>query len=340
MTTNDLPLQGLTFQDAEQELKIRTQGKSLRAVLPCLLAAERLFHRSNPKSFLALGEQKIKALLIFYFCQQPSNLPSDWFFFIVGRQSNWVAEMWLIYAIENLKKKGHPPYTAFLSEMRYEPKFKTIANIVFPKLLERFPVKIAESHCGDFIEVLLGAMQFCSKENFTRISNKRLSKKSISPLQRAYLLMTGFLINPVNFEPKLGVLLKQKQIVTEKLFEFIRCLRPSDYSSISPYASALLFKLFAPHCSPRQPEGVYSVTAEEDGREFLHHLINQLCQDINDEAQKSLSALALELNLGGWTYHLNNALEKQKKAKYEAQYSLPTPQAVATVLANSTPANH
>ncbi len=312
MTTNDLPLQGLNFQDAEQALKIRIKGKALRIALPSLLAAERLFNGSNPEPFLALGEQKIKALLIFYFCQPSSNLSSDWLFFIIKQHSDWVAEAWLIYAVENLKIKNQSPYTALLSEIRSKPKFKDVAHIVLPKLLARFPVKIAQSHFSDFLEVLLGSMQHCSVEQLTEILYQRLSKRSISPLQKAYLLMAGLWIKPQVFEKKLKPLLQNKQIVTEQLLEFIRLMRLSrekifDWPIINSHAAALLFKLFAPHCRPQHTNDAL----KDEGREFLYQLIIQLRQNISNESQKSLFALAAEPNLGDWTYHLNNALEKQ-----------------------------
>lgn len=162
-TTNDgylACLKNLTNQVTEKALECRIEGKELTIELPCLLGADQLFER-DLSAFLALGEERIRALLVLHFCQFRSS--SEWFLQVADLHSDWIAETWLLCALNSFKRKTNS-YIPNLSTIISEPKLKSVATLGLPQMLKRFPAKFAEARFNDFAHVLVGAMQHCPQE--------------------------------------------------------------------------------------------------------------------------------------------------------------------------------
>jgi hypothetical protein len=176
------------------------------------------------------------------------------------------------------------------------------------------------------------------------IIHKRLQRKSLGPLQKAYLLMAGLWVDSNTYAPLLQDGLLKKQVHQIDLLGFVGHLfrhghNPQSLPNWNTGTVTLLLRQFAPLCSPVHPEGVYTPTARDGGRDFVFQLLAVLKSDPHDAARNALLELEKEPSLQAWRGYLEDAVARQSQTHAEAKFSIPRPKQVALTLANLSPAN-
>lgn len=333
-------LHQLTIEQVMRAINSRKNNSIWHFELPCLVAAENL-HAHDPQQILQLGKERIQALVTLYFLHHISK--SDWLLALVETHPLWVEEVWRPLCEKALRSRTEIriPHIWLLAR---EPRTRLLALRLLPHLLATWPAKFSELNFPEFAQLLEATLRICTPTVVSQIAAQRLEKKSLSSLQRAYLVMAGLWTDPAFFSPMVDKLLLRKQIVQSELLGFIGHLyRYGDRHEALPNWDAAtmeqLFRLFAPLCPPAYPMGSYSPGAIDSGRDFLYQLLAALRSNTRKAAEDVLLQLLSDPAVNDWKDRLEENLLRQRQARAEQAFALPTASTVALLLQNKTPAN-
>lgn len=333
-------LHQLTLEQATSAINSRKNNSIWHFELPCLVAAQEIYAQ-DPQKLLQLEKEQIQALITLYFLHNISK--SEWMLALVESYPDWVEEVWWQLCAKNMRSKTaiRIPHFHLLAR---EPRVRPIALRLLPRLLVVWPTKFSEANFPEFAQLLETTLKICPSVVVSELVAQRLQKKSLSSLQRAYLVMAGLWTDPPAFATMMDALLLKKQIAQSELLGFIGYLRRyGDSSEALPRWKAAtmgqLFRLFGPLCPSARPTGANFRGAKDDGRDFLYQLLTILRNNISDSAESVLLQLVSDPTLRDWKEQLEDCLSRQRQAKAEQAFALPTVRQVALTLQNSTPAN-
>jgi len=333
-------LKQLTSAQAANAVKSHKTGHVLNIELPCLLAAQQLF-TENPQKLFDLGEERLKALITLHVLSISAK--HEWFLTLAERQPDWVEALWWSLCESSLRSKKdiRIPQVGLL---RHEVALRPMALRLLPRILLKWPGKISEHNFPEFVQVLDIVLSQCAPDEVSRLVSERLKRKSLGSLQTGYLLMAGLWVDHSTFAPLLQRLLNKRQIEQTELLGFISHLNryggnPEPLPSWDAPTLGLLFRIFGPLCPATAPAGVHWIGKEDDGRAFLHQLLDALRNDTSEAAQQELQQLLTKPALNHWKRRLEETASRQAQARAEKAFLLPTPRQVALTLQNKTPAN-
>jgi hypothetical protein len=331
-------LSQLTQTQAHAAVKAHEENQILAFELPCLIAAKQRY-ASHPNELLNLDKNSTQALATLYLIHHLNE--QAWFMALFERHAVWVGEAWwvLIQAELRSAKEIHIPHLHLLKRHSHLASAKQLLC----NTLQHWPIKFSERNFPSFSDALKAVLKYAPSE-LGSILHKRLQRKSLSPLQRAYLLMAGLWVDSSTYAPLLQDGLLQKQVHQLDLLGFVGNLSryghsPQTLPTWDTRTVTLLLRQFAPLCSPVHPEGVFSPTSKDSGRDFVFQLLAVLKSDAHDAARNALLELVQEPSLQAWRVHLEDAVARQRQTQAEAKFSIPSPKQVALTLANQSLAN-
>lgn len=333
-------LHELTSEQAINAINSRKSRSIWHFELPCLVAVQQLYAQ-DPQQLLQLGKERLQALVTLFFLNDVSN--SDWLVALVDVRPEWVEEVWWSLSAQALRSKTQIRVPHLWLLVR-EPRISDLALSLLPRLLASWPAKFSELNFAEFAQLLEATLRTCPPTVVGEVVARRLRKKSLSSLQRAYLVMTGLWVDPAVFSPMVDTLLHKKQIVQSELLGFIGHLnryggKAEALPSWDAATMGMLFSLFGPLCSSAYPTGTYSPDDKDAGRGFLYQLLGELRSDTSEAAQRELQQLLVGPTLSEWKTPLEDALARQTQARAEKAFALPAARQVALTLQNKTPAN-
>ena len=331
-------LRRLTPAQAQAAVKAHKENQIMAFELPCLVAARELY-ASHPNELLNLDKDSTQALANLYLIhhlQEPA-----WFLALLEQHADWVSDVWwaLIQAQLRAKNEIRIPHLHLLQKYSHLAQVKKLMC----DSLQHWPIKFSERNFPFFADVLEAVLKHVPSE-VGSIINKRLQRKSLGPLQKAYLLMAGIWVDSNTYAPMLQDRLLKKQVHQIDVLGFVGHLfrhghNPQSLPNWSTNTVTLLLRQFAPLCSPAHPEGVYTQTARDGGRDFVFQLLAVLKSDPHDAARNALLELEKEPSLQAWRGYLEDAVARQSQTQAEAKFSIPRPKQVALTLANMSPAS-
>lgn len=332
-------LEGLNSQQAADAITSRKKNSIWHFELPCLVAAEQLFAQS-PAQFFQLGKERIQALTTLYLLHHLSK--TDWLLALIEEHCEWVEEVWWSLGFQALRSRKQIRIP-FLWVLAREPRARALAVRLLPRFLAAWPVKFPEESFAEFAQLLEAILKVCPP-SVSDLVTQRLRKKSLSSLQRAYLVMAGLWVNPTLFHPLINTLLDKQQLIQSELLGFVGHIyrhggRDEELPEWDAHTVGMLFRLLGPLCRPELPEGGGWVGSKESGREFLHRLLGFLRVDTSAAAQRELHQLISDPALGEWRESVESALVRQSQFRAEQSFTQPTARQVALTLQNKTPAN-
>ena len=333
-------LHQLTPEQASSAISSRKNNGMWHFELPCLVAAREM-HAQDPQQLLHLKRKQMQALVTLYLLHHVSD--SGWLLAVVETHPGWVEEVW--WSLCEMALRAKPdiriPHLYLLAR---QPRVRSIALRLLPRALSQWPAKFSESNFAEFAQLLEATLKLCPPAVVSALLAQRLQKKSLSSLQRAYLVMAGLWKDHAQFAPMVEKLLVKKQIAQSDLLDFIGHLhRHGDRNEALPHWDAatmgLLFRLFGPLCPSARPVVANWVGAEDDGRDFLYQLLAALRNDTSDATEGVLLQLLSDSALKDWQAPLEECLSRHRQARAEQAFALPTASQVALTLQNKTPAN-
>jgi hypothetical protein len=332
-------LEGLTSQQAADAITSHKKSSVWHFELPCLIAAEQLFAQS-PAQFFQLGKERIQALITVYLLHHLSK--TDWLLALIEEQCEWVEEVWWSLGSQALRSRKQIRIP-FLWVLAREPRARALAVRMLPRFLAAWPVKFPEESFAEFAQLLEAVLKVCPQE-VSDLVTQRLRKKSLSSLQRAYLVMAGLWVKPNLFHPLIRTLLSKQQLIQSEMLGFVGHMyrhggRDEELPKWDANTAGMLFRLFGPLCRPELPEGGGWLGSKESGRELLHRLLGSLRADTSAAAQHELQQLISDPALGEWRESAESALVRQSQFRAEQSFAQPTARQVALTLQNKTPAN-
>jgi len=333
-------LERLTAAQANAAVRARKTGEILNIELPCLLAARHLFSEQTDR-FFKLGEERLTALITLHLLNHSGQ--HDWFLALIEQHPDWVESTWWDLCKRQLRSKKDIRIPK-MGLLRHELAGTPMTVRLLSQTLTAWPSKFSELNFGAFAELLEEALRQCSATEVSQLIQARFQHKSLGSLQTAYLLMAGLWVDHLEFAPKVQKGLTRKQLVQAELLGFIGHLRRyGGESKPLPAWDAgtldMLFRLFAPQCSPVHPVGTYSPGIKDAGRDFLYQLLASFRNDTSEAAQQALLQLLTEPSLKDWKFQLEETASRQAQASAEKSFAVPTPRQVALTLNNKAPAN-
>jgi len=321
-------------------VRARQRGQILNIELPCLLAARDLFSEHTDR-FFNQGEERLKALITLHLLNHSAH--HDWFLSLVEQHPSWVEDVWWSLCRSQLRSKKDIRIPQ-MGMLRYELAASPVAARLLSQALAAWPGKFAERNFSEFAELLEAVLRQCPATEVSQLIQARLQRKSLGSLQKAYLLMAGLWVDHTEFTPRVSQGLTRKQIVQTELLGFVGHLRRyGGKSTPLPAWDAgtlgMLFRLFAPLCSPVYPVGTYSPGIKDAGRDFLFQLLASFRDDTSEAAQQQLEALLMEPALSEWKLQLEETASRQAQTRAEQSFTVPTPLQVSLTLLNKVPAN-
>jgi hypothetical protein len=281
-----------------------------------------------------------KRLVAFWLTDGTENEPA-WYGAAIRLAPQWVAEVMVPYALQVIRKGKASSPTGLWAVAR-NGDLGDFARIVVPAILEKFPVRANEAQLNLLVDDLLpAALRHLEPRHLTTIINRRLENTSMDAGQRiAWLSVSTFQNNKIVSKALVKFLGKSQARVQH----LMRALSAQvdwemNHLQLDIGTQVLLIELIAPHVSPRIRGGPSIVTATDEGRNRIRALIQTLSGSTDIAAQSELIRLRTLPQLKAWWLELDSAIFENTRLVRAAHFKHASPQAVALMLANRTPAN-
>lgn len=320
-------------------IELHLKGKTLLICLPCLVGMNALF-QSNPSSSLEISDAVLSRLVAFRLTDNPGH-DASWFDAALSKRPSLVAEVLVAYVLRALRAGKES--VSVLHNLANDDKFRAVARIALPTLLEAFPLRARKSQFRHVLNPLLAsASRHIDKANLLSILKKKLGQSSMDKAQPVYWIVCGLLIAPGEFESLLKRHIGTSQVRRRDLSE---CLNGRNKNRLLnadlPVTTlAILIELLAPTYNKYENlSGDGLVTGEMETADLVHQLINDLGGRPSEEATLELERLVSTLKLSSWHNVLLGALHTQRIARRKASFQQLSVVEVSRVLGNVQPAN-
>lgn len=348
-------LKRLTPTSAKDSLNARTQGKEWLIECPALVGACRLYEQdqsADKQVFTALGAVVHEALVTFHYLHNFKE--EGWMTALIQSAPQLVSQCWLKVAavLANSKQHSIPK----LYEVVHKEEYRDIAKTALPQILAKYPAKTSSfqvrgervqqedetNQLSEFATLLIGCWAHARAEVVTPLLRKRLSKKSLPTVQRAYCLGAGVLIDPQHFELLLRNALANKEIDIQHLINFVASInkrweQKQRVNQLSLHSRALLMDILVSSVPDISPNGWVSPTMKV--REIFHNWLTQLANDSNENAIPFLEYIINKKDTGIWHQHFVNTLVRLKQNRRNQEQGQRLPEQMTKALMGTVPAN-
>lgn len=332
LRTLDKVLERDDLPTAEEVLKTEAKGK-YHYIRPAALLAARKSTSTAPEIALHWSQAMVERLVAFHLTGGEET--PGWYRTLATQRTDWVAPVFLRYALPKLKAKGTPMITGVSSL----DKDEALARAVLPDLLARFPMRASEPARSLLNRHLLPLLPMLEEASIRSLVNKKLASSGLDPLQRVAWLVADL---PYRAEAAqdlarwAGKNERRAVALGEALREQGSLKRLGN--RLPPDAIAQLIEILAP-VTPYNPDWTGGwVTTERYREETLSALLGLLSQTPGTDAHEQLRSLKNSSALSGWQAHVGRSLIDQNNVSREAAFVYAAPVDVARALANTTPA--
>lgn len=273
-----------------------------------------------------------------------ASRPPDWFPPLLQHQPEVVAGI-LVQAAGSHLRNGKD-FSTNLYDLAHSEDHGAVARLAALPLLEALPVRGTERQLPSLLHLLLAARLHCKSEPFRRLTEKKLSSRSMNVGQRVYWLAAGLLTWQGPYVDELESYVAGNERRVRRLAEFITgTYRYSQASGqlLDVPATAALIRVIGVSCHPHSfnldsREGGI-VTWNEVAARRISDLIDALAAVPSATASQALAELVSEQSLGSWRSRLTNAAYRQNAIRREANFRHHDRKRVIAVLENGKPAN-
>ncbi len=326
---NDLPTEDEVFN-------LSTQGRIHYLQLPFLTAIEKRY--AGDSSFIeTINDEIAQRALAFWLSYGAGNQP-EWVKALMLKRPELSSKILINYMTTMLQKK-----VAIINgyhQLAHDKDFAEVAKRVVKPVLTKFPTKSLASHASMLEALLKMAIYYVDYDELLKLIAQKLKRSSLDILQRVYLLATGLVIAPEQYESKVI----REVTSSERVNHLSGFLYEGWHSGCEPLSLKsstieLLITLIAPLAAPDWPEkGGFVTKAMHDG-DFVQSLINKLSNSTDQEVAQVFERLLKRSELSRWLLTLKNAQQRYLLNRREAEYQHPTPEGLAAAFKQTSPAN-
>ena len=301
---NDLPT-------VEEILTLEAKGKYHLIRPPALLAAQRAWER-DPTAPLAWSEALAQKMVAFYLADGLGNMPA-WYETLVETVPELVAPILLRYAAPKLKRRAATGITG-LWALSQSPGHQTLARLVLPDLLSRFPLRASEAARRALNHSLLAALHLLPDAEAAQLVGLKLSQSGLDAMQRIAWLVANLPYDPASVERLADWVGKNERramalgVAMEDQGSLARTVQ-----RLQPAAVRRLAELLAA-VTPRKTGARSGIVTDVDRRQdTVRGLLNALATNPSMDARDELEALSRSLRLGCATACRRNGRSRAKR---------------------------
>lgn len=332
LRTLDRVLERDDLPTAEEVLKTEAKGK-YHYIRPAALLAARKSTSTDPENALRWSQSTAEQLVAYHLTAGGET--PEWYRTLAAQRTDWVAPIFLRYALPKLKAKGSPIITS-LSDL---DKCEALARAVLPDLLGRFPLRASEPARGLLNRHLLPLLPMLDEASIRSLVHQKLAAAGLDPLQRIAWLVADL---PYRAEAAqdlaqwAGKNERRAVALGEALREQGSLKRLGNH--LPPATLAQLIEILAP-VTPYNPDWTGGwVTTQRYREETVMALLGLLSGTPGTDANERLKSLKTSGALGGWQAQVDRSLIDQNNVSREAAFIYAAPVDVARAIANSAPA--
>lgn len=303
--------------------------------LPCLVGME-LCWRKGPHAVQTLSDDVLRRMVAFRLTYSADNTP-EWFLWLVANRPALVADVLVEYAAPTLRKLEH---VDSLYQLAHDPRYKDVAEIAVPALLDRFPTRVQAARLG-YLEYLLKAALRYRMPALAGLLVKKTASPGLDVPQKVYWLAAGMLHDPERYEAALWRYVGKSWMRANHVSGFLSS--PADGNNeeyrLSAAGLAKLVDLLAPHAELDWPRGGGTVTDPMRRGDHVRALVRRLGSMATDEAILELDRLLDQPSLRKLKFALEDARHQARLRQRESEFLFLPLADVAQVLANRAPAS-
>lgn len=314
-------------------LAIKRQEHYIR--LPCLVGMD-LRWRQGPHAIQALSDDVLRRMVAFRLTYGADNAP-EWFLSLVADRPALVADVLVGYAAATFRQLEH---VDSLYQLAHDPRYKEVAEIAVPALLDRFPTRVQATRLS-YIEYLLKAALRYRMPALAGLLAKKIALPGLDVPQKVYWLTAGMLYDPEGYEAALWRYVGKSWMRANHVSGFLSS--PFDGTSeeyrLSASGLAKLVELLAPHAELDWPRGGGWVTESMRRGDHVRALIRRLGSMATEEAIGEIDRLLDQPNLRKLKFTLEEARHQARLRQRESEFHFLPLADVTQVLANRAPAS-
>lgn len=233
-----------------------------------------------------------------------------------------------------------------LYELAHSADHKTVARLAALPLLSAFPVRCVERQLPSLRNLLLAACQYCEREAFLELIERKLATRSMNVAQRVYWLGAGIILRSAQFLGRLESYVgghdrrvwHVSQFLTSRIHTPRALIQQLDAGALSVLIR-VIGGMRRPYTLDWGTEGAGRVTPGMEAADRVNGLIGQLANDASSEASKHLESLSVNEGLVAWRAQLIDARNRQNAIRRDASFEYATVGQVVDVLNKGEPAN-
>ena len=312
---------------------IRLGAKNQRHYLglPFLAGLEEL---SESEKEPPLNERQMRQAITFHYLWPLSYHGDDrphWYRWLLTRRPDVVSDV-LIEFVRSEIRRGEEHFSE-AHELAFSKEHEDVARLASLPLLELFPVRCTSAQLRSLNVLLTAALLHCEKGTFEKLTERKLSLRSLNIAQRVYWLATGFLASPASHRETLKTLVSGHERRIRHLAEFLTTSPAPLFDRFDVQDLELLIRLLGSSYRP------YSSSSDFEKSDLINWLVQRLASLPSPDATLALESLRSDNALHPWRYRLIDAAYQQNITRREASFRHKDVDQVLQVLDNRTPAN-
>ena len=344
----DAALQGLRgaidrkdVPEVEELLDLRAKGQRHYFDLPFLAGLAEI-ERTAPQDSSKWEDDQIRKALAFYYCTPHANYRPKWYQRLLAARPEIVADVQVQFAASEFRSNRVGIHK--FQELAHDPEHVQVARYASLSLLRAFPARCKHNHIGALDYLLWAALQHADRASLQEVIGKKLSRTSLTVVQRVHWLAAGILVSPAVHKDPLNDYVQGHEERIRHLAGFFWV----KYSIWFPFNDPkipvdlkisiweLLIRLVGRYFGP-DTNG--SVTPAMKASSLVHKLIQNLAVSPDRSASNALEALLADTALSRWRDVVSWARDVQRIIRRDAAYQHPDVDQVCRTLHNGDPAN-
>ena len=295
----------------------------------------------GPLSVSAWTPERRRTAVALYLTFPHADYEPEWYRHLVAEHPEDVADAQVRLATAALRQGREAHYN--LWHLAHDPSHAGVARLASLPLLATFPARGGSDRIATLDQLLWAAIQHSDPKALHETLARKLSRKSLSPLQRCHWLAAGCVISPETYREGIVALAGagRREGRARHLLAFF-CSDDHLAFSLDDLDVAtvqLLVQLGGATVGPDawRREGIVDGVMRASG--FVRQLIQRLSQDPSTAASDALEALLAEASLARWCAVIEDAIDDQKVVRRDRSYRHPSFDQVVETLSGGDPAN-
>lgn len=297
--------------------------------LPCLVGME-LRWQDGLEEIENLSDEVLRKMIAFRLTYGFESTPA-WFVYLVQQHAPLVAEVLIAYTSAALQ--AGKEHVGSIRPLEDDPKYRAVATLATPSLLESFPVNAQTSQLP-YLESLLKAALRYTPEILQPLIKKKLDAKSMDATQQIYWRTAAMLLDPTQNETTLWDCVGESEVHIKHLATFVS--GSGDFNLPAKTIGRLIERI-APYAELDWRKNGNDGTDAKRYGDLVRAFINRLGAMPTSDAAQEIERLLEQPTLGELKWLLESARHQQKIHQRESQFRFLSPREVAQVFANQAP---